>query len=197
MHAFVRQGSEGAMDIQLEGIVHASRYDANAPGKQFLGAAIECSDGKVWVIDYAEESPFHAFAGRQVLVAGEPFTPGPGTQHLVSWGDKPVGHFEVSTMRLAKVTPDAELVEVGPRHYLVGRLERCTSDTGGSTLSFVTEMGDVFHITNDPAGANVGRTVEVCAHRVEPSPSNETPRGQYLWIMCPCSMKDIWEWRAR
>jgi len=54
-------------DIRLEGIVRASRYDSSAQGKQFLGAAVECGDGTVWVIDYSEQSPFHAFAGRQVV----------------------------------------------------------------------------------------------------------------------------------
>src|SRR5512147_3084853 len=60
--------SEQEKGIVLEGIVHASRYDRSGQGKQFLGAAIECSDGTVWVIDYSEQSPFHVFAGRQVVV---------------------------------------------------------------------------------------------------------------------------------
>jgi len=34
-------------ELRLEGIVHASRFDLAAQGKQFVGAAVECDDGKV------------------------------------------------------------------------------------------------------------------------------------------------------
>jgi hypothetical protein len=87
--------------VRLEGIVRASRYDPSAPGKQFLGAAIECDDGTVWVIDYDEQSQFHAFAGRHVVTFGEPFTPSKDSQHLIEWeGGKRPGHFRVSTIRV-------------------------------------------------------------------------------------------------
>ena len=87
-------------EMRLEGIVHASSYDPDAQGKQFVGAAIECTDGNVWVIDYRDQSPFHAFAGRRVVVSGEPYRP--EGQHLIGWrGNQKVGHFRVSTIRLA------------------------------------------------------------------------------------------------
>ena len=122
--------SDQEKEVRLEGILHACPYDPSAQGKQFLGAAIECSDGKVWVIDYRKQSPFHAFAGRQVVVAGEPYKP--EGQHLIGWGEgKTLGHFRVSTMWLVEVTPDAEPVEVWRRtrllwavrawHWLQGR----------------------------------------------------------------------------
>ena len=188
--------SEQKTEIRLEGIVHASRYDPSAQGKQFLGAAIECSDGKVWVIDDNEQSPFHAFAGRQVVVSCEPYKP--EGQHLIGWrGGKKLGHFRVSTMRLVEVTPDAKLVEVGGGQPLCGRFERGTSETGESMVSFVTEEGDAFLVTNDPAGATVGPSVKVWAYPVQPSPSIPRPREQYLWIICPCSAADLWEWRER
>jgi len=186
------------VEVRLEGIVHACRYDPGAEGKQFLGAAIESiesSDGRVWVIDYDEQSPFHAFDGRQVVVSGEPYKP--DGQLLAGWSGKQPGHFRVSTLRLAEVAPDAELVEVGPGRYLHGRLERGTSDTTESMLSFVTEKGDVFLVANDPAGAVVGRSVEVWAYAVQPAPSVQTSPGQSLWIICPCSAADIWAWRGR
>jgi hypothetical protein len=86
-------------EIRLEGIVRASCYDPSATGKQFLGAAIECSDGTVWVIDYNEQSQFHAFAGRHVVVFGEPYRP--KGQYLIGWeGGKQLGHFRVSTIRV-------------------------------------------------------------------------------------------------
>lgn len=178
----------------MEGIVHASRYDPSDQGKQFLGAAIECSDGEVWVIDYDEQSPFHAFAGRRVLVSGEPYKPGPG-QYLFRWQGKALGHFRVSTMRLVEVAPDAKLVEVGAGQPLCGRFEGGASDVGESALSFVTEKGDAFLVANDPAGATVGRSVEVWAYPVQPS----IPRlpEKYLWIICPRSAADDWAWRRR
>jgi len=188
--------SDTEKTVCLEGIVHASRYDPGAPGKHFLGAAIECGDAKVWVIDYEEQSPFHAFAGRQVVVSGEFYKP--DGQHLIGWaGGKELGHFRVSTMRLVEVTGDAELVEVGAGRDLRGRFERAPGDTGEATVSFVTEKGDVFLVANDPAGASVGRTVEVWAYPVQLSASIPRPSGQYLWIICPYSAADLWEWRER
>ncbi len=181
------------MEVRLEGIVRASRYDPGSQGKQFLGAIIECADGKEWVIDYDEQSPFHAFTGRHVVVSGRPYIP----EGQCIGGGQIVGHFRVSTLRLVEVTPDAELVEVGPGLRLGGRLERVTSDTGESMFSFVTEKGDVFLVANDPAGATVGRNVDVWAYLVKPSPSIRRPSRQYLWIICSCSASDLWEWRGR
>jgi hypothetical protein len=133
------------------------------------------------VIDYSEQSPFHAFAGRQVGVSGEPYKP--EGQHLIGWGGgKTLGHFRVSTMRLVEVTPDAELVEVGAGQHLCGRFERGKSETGCSTLSFVTEEETTFLVANDPVGATVGPSVEVWAYPVQPSPSIPRPPEQYLWI---------------
>jgi len=183
------------VEERLEGIVHACRYDPSAEGKQFLGAAIESRDGRVWVIDYDEQSPFHAFAGRQVVVSGEPYTP--EGQLLARWSGKQPGHFRVSALRLVDVTPDAELVEVGPGRFLNGRLERGTSDVTEPMLSFVTEKGDVFLVANEPAGAVVGQSVEVWAYPVHPATSVQTSPGQSLWIICPCSDADIWAWRGR
>jgi len=188
--------SDQEKKVRLEGIVQASRYDPNAPGKQFLGAAIECSDGKVWVIDYEEQSPFHAFAGRQVVVAGESYTP--KGQALIGWsGGTKLGHFRVATMRPVEVTGDVELVEVGAGFDLRGRFWRGASDTGESMLRFVTEEGDAFVVANDPAGASVGRSVKVWAYPVQPSPLIQNPTGQYLWIICPYSASDLWDWRGR
>ena len=62
----------------LEGVVRAFRYSPEAPGKQFLGAILECDDGREWVISYDEQSPFHAFAGRRVRVCGAQSAEVPG-----------------------------------------------------------------------------------------------------------------------
>ena len=93
--------SEQEQEIQLEGIIRASRRDPAAEGKQFLGAAIECSDGTRWVISYDEQSPFHAFADRHVVVTGQPYKP--GGQHLIGWsGGQKLCHFRVSDIRLTE-----------------------------------------------------------------------------------------------
>ncbi|HEY6196871.1 MAG TPA: hypothetical protein VI504_17720 [Candidatus Eisenbacteria bacterium] len=85
-------------EVRLEGIVHASRFGSGDLGKPFLGAALECDDGRVWVIDYRETSPFHAFAGRRIEVLGQPYVP--EGQHLIGWpGGKELGHFRVSNFR--------------------------------------------------------------------------------------------------
>ena len=160
----------------MEGIVHASRYDPNAPRKQFLGATIECGDGKEWVIDYDEQSPYHSFADRQVVVSGEPYQPD-GQQ---IGGGRIAGHLLVSTMRLVDLKADAELVEIGPGQRLSGRFERGPGDIGEPMLSFVTDKGDAFVVANDPAGVSVGPSVEVWAYPVQPSPSIQKPPGRYL-----------------
>ena len=53
---------------QLEGIVYApgSRSARKGP----VVAKNKCRDGAVWVIDYDDQSPYHAFAGREVVVSG-------------------------------------------------------------------------------------------------------------------------------
>ena len=184
---------EQEKELRLEGIVHASHYVPGAQGKQFLGVTIVCTDGKDWVIDYDEQSPFHVFADRQVVVFGQPYNSGQGQQ----LGGQSLGHFRVSTMRLVEVTPDAELVEVGPGQELRGRFQHVTSGIGESTLSFVTEKGDAFWVANDPAGVTVDGVVDVWAYPVQTSPSISRPPGQYLWIICPCSAADLWKWWGR
>lgn len=189
--------SDQEKKVRLEGIVHASPYDPSAQGKQFLGAMIKCSDGKEWVLDYDEQSPFHAFAGRQVAVSGEPYKLEEGQQMFSMSRNKGLEHFRVSTMRLLVVTPDALLVQVGAGQHVRGRFAQTTSETVDSTLSFVTEEGSTFLVANDPAGATAGPSVEVLAYPVQLPPSPPTPPGEYLWIIGPHSEADLWEWRRR
>lgn len=186
------------METQLEGIVHALHYDPSAEGKQFLGAAIASNDGNVWVIHYDEQSPFHPFAGRQVVAFGETYKPLPQSQYLISWrGSKKLGHFRVSTIRLQEVTLDAELIEVGSLQELRGRFERTTTETREARLTFVTDGGDAFPVANDPAGATVGQSEEVLAYPVQRFPSTLNSSGKWLWIICPCSAADLSSWRER
>jgi hypothetical protein len=187
--------SENEATVRLEGIVHAHRYDPDASGKQFLGAAIECRDA-VWVIDYEEQSPFHAFAGRRVVASGEPYTP--EGQFLIDWGEgKRLRHLRPSTVQPMEITEDLELVEVGAPYGLRGQFAFGAADTGESMLSFVTEKGDAFAVANDPAGRSVGASVEVWAYPVQLAPTIHRARARYLWIVCPCSAAELWEWRGR
>lgn len=100
--------SEQKKELRVEGVVRASRRNPNGQGKQFLGAAIECNDGTVWVISYEENSPFHAFADKHVVVSGEPYKP--TGQHLTGWhGGQTLGHLLVSSIQLAE--GDAPIAE--------------------------------------------------------------------------------------
>ncbi len=194
---------EQTKEIRLEGIIRAERYDPSAEGKQFLGAILKGSDGMEWVIDYEEQSPFHALAGHRVVISGEPYKPAGQQQHLIRSGrGEKLGHFRVSRMQLVEVAVHADLEEVGPGQHLRGRFEHSTSHLGSddardSTLSFVTEEGDAFLVANDPAGMIIGPSVEVLAYAVRPSPSIPGPQEQHLWIICPYSAADLWKWRER
>src|SRR5262249_7149139 len=147
------------------------------------------------VIDYDEQSPFHAFDARHVVLFGESYEPSRFSQHLITWHEgRTLGHFRVSQMRLVHVTPDADLLEVGTGYELRGRFERVPSDTAKSILAFVSEQGDEFLVVNDPAGATLGRSVEVWAYPVQPSAATSGSPARHLWVICPCSAADIWEW---
>jgi hypothetical protein len=64
-------------------------------------------------------------------------------------------------------------------------------------LSFVTENGDLFLAANDPPGARIGQDLEAWAYAVQPAPATRRIPGSYLWIICPYSATDLWEWRKR
>ena len=189
--------NESQQELRIEGIVRAHKYDPDGRGKQFLGAIVECADGIEWVITYDEQSPFHAFAGRRVEAFGRRHVVGPG-QHLISssFGGN-LAHFTVSRMCLVESVPEARLSEVGAGRSLFGKFKRGARDTGGSALRFVTKEGDMFWVANDPAGAPAGRTLEVQAYPVRLSASIPAPTGPHLWIICPHSEEEIWEWRGR
>lgn len=182
----------GQNELRIEGIVHAERYNPREDGKQFLGAAIESPDGKVWIIDYAEQSPYHAFAGRHVVALGESYRP-PGSQ-IIGWNGKSgelLGHFRVSNMRISEPDGDARIVEVGPEQEISGRFER----TRDRWLSFVAENGDTFQVVNNPAGLVVGRTVEASFFAVQLRQSLYKGSERYAWVAGPYSCADLWKWR--
>jgi hypothetical protein len=188
-------GQQNALQ-RLEGVVHARHYYAGDDGKQFLGAAIECDDGAVWIVDYEEQSPFHNFVGRHVIAHGEPYRPNAMSQVLVGWsGVKVFGHFCVSTMRVSEVTTDVEFVEVGPGHHLRGQFEPATSAGADSKLSFVTDDRKAFLVANDPAGLRCGIDVAVWAYPIQAPTARHGLAGPYLWVICPHSAADLWEWR--
>src|SRR5580704_4097834 len=65
-----------------------------------------------------------------------------------------------------------------------GRFERANG-----ALIFRTGKDDPLLVFNEPAGANVGRSVEVRACSVKQSAS-EFPEPR-VWVICPCSMAEI------
>jgi hypothetical protein len=176
-------------ELRLEGTVHAPSSFSPRTGP--VVATIKCRDGAEWVIDYDEQSPYHAFAGRRVVASGLPCEP--PMQHVI-WVS---GHFAVSTMRLAEASPDAWLIEVGGAQHLSGRFERGAGDAGESALSFVTEKGDTFLVANNPAGASIGCLVDALAYPVQLSPFISGSPQQWLWVICPWSYADLWELRGR
>ena len=188
-------GQQNALQ-RLEGVVHARHYRVGDHGKQFLGAALECNDGAVWIIDYDEQSPFHNFVGRHVIAYGEPPKPIGIRQVLVGWpGAKALGHFCVSTMRVSDVSADVEFVEIGAGHNLKGRFERATGADDDSKLSFVTADRKAFLVANDPAEVKCGTDVAVWAYPIQAPTARHGLAGPYLWVICPHSAADLWEWR--
>jgi hypothetical protein len=177
----------GSEEIRLEGTVHAPGHNTIHQGP--LVTTIQCPDGAEWVIDYDEQSPYQAFAGRQAVVSGRPCEP--PCQHVIGV----TGHFAVSTMRLAVAAADAWLTEVGAGQFLSGRFDGSTGDAGESRLSFVTEAGDAFLVVNNPAGATIGCTVQALVYPVRPTTSLEKPSQQYLWVICPWSYAELWSQR--
>jgi hypothetical protein len=178
-------GPESA--LRLEGIVHAR--GSFCPPEGPVVTEINCRDGAVWVIDYDEQSPYHAFAGRRVVTPGFPCEP--PMQHVIGVR----GHFAVSTMRLVEVTPDAWLTEVGAGYPLCGRFAHHCEES--AALAFVTETGETFLVANNPAGATVGGTVQVLAYPVQLSPCISRSPQPFLWVICPWSYADLEELRGR
>ena len=176
-------------ELRLEGTVQAPGHLTARRGP--LVTSIKCPDGAEWVIDYDEQSPYHAFAGRRVVASGRPCEP--PHQHVLGV----TGHFGVSTMRLVEEAADAWLTDVGPGHLLSGRFDGGTSDAGECPLSFVTGTGDAFRVANNPAGATIGCTVHALAYAVRLSPRIGRILQQYLWVICPWSYAELWGLRGR
>jgi hypothetical protein len=176
-------------ELRLEGIVHAPGSFSTHGGP--IVASLQSPDGAKWVIDYDEQSPYHAFAGRRVVVSAVPCEP--PMQHVLGVR----GHLTVSTMRLVDMTPDAWLIEVGKPQHVSGRFDRGTSDASEGALSFVTEQGDTFLVANTPAGAIAGCAVKALVYPVQPSPSLSETSHPWLWVICPWSYADLWELRDR
>jgi hypothetical protein len=184
-------------DHWIDGVIRAKSYSDGAKGKQFLGAVIECSDGSAWIIDYGELSPFHALADHQVIASGEPYRP--AGQAVIRWGGRSgdlLRHFRVSLVRPIEVTPDVQITEIRAPNALSGRFER-DSAIPESTLSFVTDDGNTFTVINDAPGMVLGADVKVSAYPVQLLPRLRRFAREYLWVVCPYSMKDLWEWRKR
>lgn len=104
----------------------------------------------------------------------------------------------MSTMRLLEAMPDAQLVEVRQEQDLSGRFTREASDTGKSRLFFAPEEGARHLVANEPAGVSRWLGVAMLtAFHLDLSPLIKGSCVHYLWIICPCSAKDLIEWCGR
>jgi hypothetical protein len=126
---------------------------AGEHGKQFLGAIIECADGKAWIVDYNESSPYHAFADCRVIVEGRLGSLEGGSQRLIRWKGRSVGidlgHLIVSTMRLVgEASREHQVLEIGPRLTLSGHLDLGTGAANEAKPPFITTAGATFKIFN-------------------------------------------------
>lgn len=153
--------------------------------------SIRCSDGSRWVIDYAEQSPYQAFAGRQVVASG--CSCKPPDCHVIGV----TGHFAVSTLRLAEMAADAWLTEVGTEQFLNGYFDKSMNNTAQFPWSFVTETGDTFLVVNNPAGATMAEMGQASCYPVRVSSCVADPQQPYLWVICPFSYGELWELRER
>jgi len=179
----------GQEEVRLEGTLHAPGHIIARCGP--LVTSIKCSDSTEWVIDYDEQSPYHAFAGRRVVVTGFPCEP--PLQHVIGV----TGHFAVSLMRLAKGRGGAWLTEIGPGQTLTGCFKGAMRNVGQSPLSFVTEIGDTFQVVNNPAGVIIGCTVQALCYPVQLSPRVAKTHQPYFWVICPWAYAELWELRER
>lgn len=175
---------ENAHEGSLEGTVFAR--SAFRPLRGPVTTEIQCGDEAVWVIDYDEQSPYHAFIGRRVVASGFPCHP--PSQHRIHV----TGHFAVSRMQLAEPAPDAWLTEVGAAQELSGRFEhRIEGETAESEFSFMTEHGEAFPVINNPAGMAVDKFVNTLAYPVQPSPILSRRLRQPHWVICPFSYAQL------
>ena len=178
---------ENAQESQLEGTVVAR--GAFRPRRGPVTTEIQCSDGAVWVIDYDEQSPYHAFTERRVVASGFPCHP--PMQHRI----QVTGHFAVSRMQLAGPSPDAWLTEVGAAQELAGHFEhRIDCETSQSELSFVTEHG-AFQVVNNPAGMSVDESVDTLAYPVQLSPNVWRGVRQGIWVITHFSYAELGQLR--
>jgi hypothetical protein len=174
---------EKAQERQLEGTVIAR--SAFRPRSGPVTTEIRCADGAVWVIDYDEQSPYHAFIERRIVASGLPCHP--PMQHRI----QVTGHFAVSRMQLAGPAPDAWLTEVGPAQELAGHFEhRIGCETSQCELSFVTEH-DAFQVVNNPAGMSVDEPVDALAYPVQLSPNVSRGMRQAIWVITQFSYAEL------
>ena len=176
-------------ESQIEGVIRAPNYGRGLEGKQFLGAQLKPDSGKTWVLDYFETSPYHAFDGRRVIASGRPCMP-----PLQCLGN--VRHFAASTLRVAEITNDVQVIEVGSEKRLRGRLEFDLSDSSGPSLAFIGDAGEAFTCFNHPPGLVFGRIIEISAFPLLTGPAAATSKLAFIWVICPHSSAHLWEWRA-
>lgn len=131
-------------EIRIKGIFRSYWLDGSGQGRIFLRATLDCNNGLRWAIDCSEDSPFHALDGLDVIVSGQPCE----TQDLFVAGKVP-DRFHASSMQIADVLADTQLVELDAKQELTGHFEHTPGQPPEHPLTFVARDGQTYRVVND------------------------------------------------
>lgn len=165
-------------EIRIRGYFRSYWLDGTGQGRVFLRANLDCSNGLRWAIDCSEDSPFHALDAREVIVSGQPCE----TQDMFVAGKVP-DRFRASSMQIAEISADAQVVELEAKQELTGHFEQSRAQPAEHPLTFVTLDGKVYRVVNDEDREVLENAVaNIRAYPVRSSPpvQETVPR---LWIV--------------
>lgn len=158
------------------------RIDPAHGAKRFQGVWLEHTDGTRWVVDYRARELWTWFAGREVIVTGETYAPGPDEQSIDAV------HFRVASLRAAsRDFGVAPYLSIGPVRELHGRFVTAggaagSKLAGSSWPAFVADDGTQYSVLGERP--NSGQFARIAARDCEPDMSYaaRTP-GPDLWIV--------------
>lgn len=176
-------------EIRIKGIFRSYWLDGTGQGQVFLRATLDCSNGMRWAIDCSEDSPFHAFDGREVIVSGEPYE----TRDLFVAGKVP-DRFCASSMQIAEVLADPQLFELDAKQEFTGSFEHTRGQPAGHPITFVARDGQIYRVVNDQDREVLENAIaNIRAYPVRSSPPVAEPI-QRLWVVNVIDTY-IGEWR--
>jgi hypothetical protein len=157
------------------------RIDAKPGGKKFQGVWLERDDGAKWVISYRPEGVWRSFEGKRVRVRGAIYQPRGQAINAT--------HFRVDWLAVAGDDDSTDLVEVNGERTYAGSFEELVWPAGtkleGEKTTVFSSEGKQYFLANRPDGIALGKSVEVHAREVVPSPRMARPGGPFLWILDP------------